>query len=68
MKQIQASIRDLSIQDKAPDPNASIWTLNDQFSFARSTEYLAVFRPLFTINHLVVKICTEGMALRKEPS
>jgi hypothetical protein len=42
----------------------AFWALNDQFSFARVTDYLALFRSRFEISYVGAKISPEGISYR----
>jgi SAM-dependent methyltransferase len=61
----QQRINDQGFFDKQPDPNLPFWARNNQFSFARSTEYLEIFSEFFEIEDIVLKLSEEGLEFRR---
>lgn len=61
----QARITSQSFFDTQRDPNSAFWAKQQQFSFATAQDYLAVFSEHFDIQHVLVKISTEGLNFRQ---
>ena len=61
----QKKINDQSLFDQQNDPNLPFWAQQEQFSFAKAEEYIALFSEHFDIKHVIVKITKEGLSFRE---
>jgi SAM-dependent methyltransferase len=58
-------IEDREFFSRQADPLCNAWAIDEQFSFARTEDYLAAFRPYFDVRFLVVMISPQGLSFRK---
>jgi SAM-dependent methyltransferase len=59
-------VEDVEFFSRQPDPLCNTWANREQFSFARTEEYLAALSPFFDVRFLLVVISPQGLEFRRQ--
>lgn len=59
-------VNDAAFFKMQPDPGCRFWAMTDQFSFAKTEDYLSVFRRYFDLKHAILGISVEALSFRRK--